>query len=104
MEGALVTESDEQELYLTETGPLESNAVPSFAEAELVKCERCQRKNPPVRSGCLYCGAALSAKDVTFDRTRCDSRKLELWEKGWNVVATPFTRKDVDVAAISEMF
>jgi hypothetical protein len=99
-----VTNSDEQEICITEDGLPASIAVASFAESELVSCTTCQRKNPPIRSKCLYCGAALSLKTVTFDRPRCDGRKLEVWEKGWNVVAQPTARKNIDVSAIAEMF
>jgi len=31
-----------------------------FAAAELVDCEVCARTNPPTRTACLYCGAALA--------------------------------------------
>jgi len=44
--------------------PLEPDDVPeprpqSFALAEMITCDACLRANPPTRSNCLYCGAAL---------------------------------------------
>jgi hypothetical protein len=35
----------------------------SFALAEMVACEICQRRNPPTRANCLYCAAILPATD-----------------------------------------
>jgi hypothetical protein len=35
----------------------------SFALAELIACEICQRRNPPTRANCLYCAAILPATD-----------------------------------------
>src|SRR5437588_11395094 len=32
----------------------------SFAADELINCDGCSRANPPTRSACLYCGAALA--------------------------------------------
>jgi hypothetical protein len=32
----------------------------SFAADELINCDECSRANPPTRSACLYCGAALA--------------------------------------------
>ncbi|HKP38932.1 MAG TPA: hypothetical protein VJT71_18885, partial [Pyrinomonadaceae bacterium] len=40
-----------------------TDAVPkdrrAFTASEMIECSACSRANPPTRSNCLYCGAAL---------------------------------------------
>lgn len=76
---------------------------PAFAPGELVACAACARANPPTRSKCLYCGAALPVSGGESKFFRPDLRKLEAWEKGFNVVFTGASAAadDAELAQIS---
>ncbi|MER3427104.1 MAG: hypothetical protein C4334_03240 [Pyrinomonas sp.] len=66
-----------------------SDGCTKWTQAELVQCESCGRRNAPTRTRCLYCGAALPAKDVVLTGGRIVARSLEEWERGFNVCALP---------------
>jgi len=54
-----------------------------FDREDLIQCPKCGKSNGPDRTKCLYCAASLGiapAKGV-----KLHYRKLEAWEKGWNV-------------------
>jgi len=38
----------------------------AFSASELVQCGACARANPPTRTSCLYCGAALEITGLNF--------------------------------------
>jgi RNase H-fold protein (predicted Holliday junction resolvase) len=74
--------SDEQSKNLPAT-----TQNPAFAAAEMIVCGNCARANPPNRFDCLYCGAALEISEAQSQSLRPhSSRKLEVWEKGFNVI------------------
>lgn len=58
----------------------------AFRADELIDCKACGRKNPPNRLKCMYCGGGLAVKAEFVDQISPISRKLEAWEKGFNVV------------------
>ncbi|MEQ1921375.1 MAG: hypothetical protein ABL952_02595 [Pyrinomonadaceae bacterium] len=58
----------------------------AFRSDEMVECEACSRKNAPNRLKCMYCGGGLAVKAEFADQISPISRKLEAWEKGFNVV------------------
>lgn len=58
----------------------------AFKPGELVNCEGCGRANPPNRLNCIYCGNALGAGAGAAAAIKPNFRKLELWERGFNVV------------------
>ena len=60
-----------------------------FEPAELVACDACLRANAPTRMNCLYCGAPLPADGRGAAMRRPALRKLEEWERGFNVVLHP---------------
>lgn len=60
----------------------------SFKPAEMVDCPQCARKNAPTRLKCLYCNADLPTAETSAAHVRL-SRKLESWEKGFNVILLP---------------
>lgn len=63
--------------------------LPKFAPEQLVECSGCHRKNPPTRMACLYCGAKLEIPEKNELLLRPVWRKLEEWEKGFNVIRLP---------------
>ncbi|MGI8467531.1 MAG: zinc finger Ran-binding domain-containing protein [Pyrinomonadaceae bacterium] len=59
----------------------------SFKPEEMTDCPKCERKNAPTRLKCLYCDAELPVtENAAFKRL---SRKLEAWEKGFNIILSP---------------
>jgi hypothetical protein len=61
----------------------------AFSTEEMITCGKCSRVNPPNRLKCLYCAAALEISAEQADNVVPSSRKLENWEKGYNVVFIP---------------
>ena len=59
---------------------------PGFAADEMTPCGKCGRSNPPNRSKCFYCGSDLSVAEKYTESIRPALRKLEEWEKGFNVI------------------
>jgi len=67
----------------------------AFRRSEMVSCDRCGRQNPPNRTSCLYCGNVLS---IVVDAAQLGTtfRKLEPWERGWNLVVTDIAGADME--------
>lgn len=59
---------------------------PAFQAEEMIDCRECRRKNPPTRLDCLYCGAELELSEARSEFLKLNLRKLESWEKGFNLV------------------
>jgi len=66
----------------------------AFKPTEMVACERCARQNPPNRTNCIYCGGTL-AVEIEIGHLKTAYRKLESWERGWNVIVTRATGGDL---------
>lgn len=62
---------------------------PAFAADEMIACSKCQRSNPPTRLKCLYCGAELEFSDAQTANLKPVLRKMEAWEKGFNLIYLP---------------
>jgi hypothetical protein len=58
----------------------------SFKADELIACDACGRLNPPNRLNCLYCGGELAIETNDAESIKINLRKLELWERGYNLV------------------
>jgi hypothetical protein len=58
----------------------------AFSTEEMITCGTCSRLNPPNRLKCLYCAAELEISGAQADQIVPSSRKLESWEKGYNLV------------------
>jgi len=71
-----------------------------FANGQLVPCEKCGRANAPNRSKCVYCGTGLAVSSASAETISL--RRLETWERGWNVIATRF-RPNIDQAKIARI-
>lgn len=68
--------------------PLQSENA-AFKPDELATCDKCARTNPPTRLKCLYCGAALAISEAQSKFLKPTLRKLEAWEKGFNLIFLP---------------
>jgi hypothetical protein len=60
-----------------------------FAPGQMVRCEECLRANPPVRTNCLYCAAALPMTEQSAALLKPTLRPLEKWERGFNSIFIP---------------
>lgn len=61
----------------------------AFKPEEMILCEKCSRNNPPNRLKCFYCAAELKLSDEQAELVKPVLRKLELWEKGFNLIIQP---------------
>lgn len=68
--------------------PLQTENI-AFQPDELNACDECGRKNPPNRLKCLYCGATLTLSEAQSKFLKPNLRKLEPWEKGFNLIFLP---------------
>jgi hypothetical protein len=71
----------------------------AFTAAEMIACPNCDRQNPPNRLKCLYCAAELKIEPQGLADVRLNLRKLESWEKGFNVIICAGTEPNAAVAA-----
>lgn len=62
---------------------------PAFKAEELIACTKCSRMNAPNRLNCLYCGEKLEISDERVLQLKLNLRKMELWEKGVNLIYLP---------------
>src|SRR4051794_7019548 len=70
----------------------------AFDPEQLVTCVGCGRTNPPNRFVCIYCARELNTAPSP-DSSRLKLRKLELWEKGFNVILRSQVAGDLKKAA-----
>ncbi len=68
--------------------PVQTEKI-AFDSKEMIGCEKCRRANPPNRFKCLYCGAELDVSDAQTENLKLNLRRLESWEKGFNLIFTP---------------
>ncbi|MBK8812616.1 MAG: hypothetical protein IPN69_18055 [Acidobacteria bacterium] len=68
--------------------PIQSENI-AFAAEEMVTCAECARKNPPTRLNCVYCGAEFEISEVDGGKIKPTLRRLEAWEKGFNLIVSP---------------
>jgi hypothetical protein len=59
----------------------------AFDPDQMIACGGCGRMNPPNRFRCLYCAHELEVDLNNAALLRPVLRKLELWERGFNVVS-----------------
>ena len=65
--------------------PVQTESI-AFKPEEMISCAKCERTNPPNRLNCLYCGGELEIPEAQSKFLKPNLRKLENWEKGFNVV------------------
>lgn len=68
--------------------PLQTEDI-RFKPEEMVACAKCQRMNPPNRLKCFYCSGELELTEAQNQSLKLKLRKLESWEKGFNVIFLP---------------
>ena len=61
----------------------------AFGADEMVACGKCGRRSAPNRLRCFYCAAELGISAVRAEQVKPVFRKLEAWEKGYNVLYHP---------------
>ena len=71
----------------------------AFDSEQLVICDGCGRANPPNRFNCIYCARELANIAETDTNAKLVLRKLELWEKGFNVIFRSHRNADLKKAA-----
>lgn len=80
--------------------PAQSENI-AFKSEEMIACRKCERVNPPSRLNCFYCGAELEISEAQSAFVKPKLRKLESWEKGFNLIYSPASQ-NFDDAALSE--
>jgi hypothetical protein len=65
--------------------PLQSEKI-GFQSEEMLFCTNCKRKSPPTRLKCMYCGTEMQIASEQEYQIKTHLRKMESWEKGFNVV------------------
>lgn len=65
----------------------------AFNPEEMILCAKCARTNPPIRAKCFYCGARLEFSEAQGQLLKPNLRKLEIWEKGFNIIYLPDAQK-----------
>ena len=58
----------------------------AFDPEAMVACSGCSRLNPPNRLKCIYCAKELAIEVADAASIKPTLRKLELWERGFNLV------------------
>lgn len=76
---------------------------PAFKPEEMIICVKCQRINPPTRLKCFYCGAELEISQANSQYLKPNLRKLEIWEKGFNLIYQPKSSDEASIAEIAKM-
>ncbi len=75
---------------------------PAFKPEQMILCRKCERINPPTRLDCFYCGAELEISEAQSEFLKLNLRKLENWEKGFNLIYSPESQ-NFDDAKLSEI-
>ena len=81
--------SDDNDLPIDKTHPFDpliQNENIAFAPEAMVACDSCRRLNPPNRDTCIYCSRELEVDLANTAAIGPKHRKLEIWERGFNVI------------------
>jgi hypothetical protein len=84
--------------------PLQTENL-AFKPEEMILCAKCERTNPPTRVNCFYCGTQLEPNEAQSQFLKPNLRKLEIWEKGFNVIYLPNSQnlKKEKLSSVAEM-
>jgi hypothetical protein len=58
----------------------------AFSSDQMIACPKCGKSNPPNRTSCFYCAAAIEIPEDKQTAVKLNLRKLENWENGFNIV------------------
>ncbi len=94
-----ITEENLNQENLLKDMPIQSENIAYKAE-ELIVCKKCGRTNPPNRLKCFYCAAELEISAENAELIKPNLRKLETWEKGFNLIYRP---QDSELAVVTEI-
>lgn len=78
-------------------------ATERFTSEQMILCDGCERANAPTRVACLYCGTPMKIAEENHTLARPVLRRLENWEKGWNVVFLPGEADDFDELILAQI-
>lgn len=81
--------------------PVQAEPI-AFRAEEMVLCQNCRRANPPTRLKCFYCAAALEIAAGRADFVKPQLRKLENWEKGFNLVCLANQTEKMDLTEMAK--
>lgn len=81
--------------------PIQSESI-AFKPEDMILCRKCGKSNPPTRFNCFYCAAELEISATGAHQPKLNLRKLESWEKGFNLIYFPelTAHSDPDLASI----
>lgn len=73
-----------------------------FSPEQIIECAACRRGNPPTRLNCFYCGERLEISEKNEKLVRPVFRRLENWEKGFNVVCFSSSANDLSAPELKD--
>jgi hypothetical protein len=65
-----------------------TNSTVGFGADEMVVCNKCERKIPPNRIECIYCGTKIDSAEIPLDSLKLNLKKPENFENGYNLIIT----------------
>jgi hypothetical protein len=76
-----------------------------FGADEMVVCKKCERKIPPNRIECIYCGTKIDLAEIRLDSVKLNLKKPENFENGYNLIITKHAELDSSQAkSVSDLF
>lgn len=91
---------DNENMPFIDDGPLVTSEHQRFAPDEMVRCEVCLRTNPPNRTNCLYCAAALSVNRKIIEDLPLVLKPIDDSIAGYNCILVP---KDADELSATQL-
>ncbi len=93
--------SDQIAKLIAKGQPAQTEPI-AFGPDEMIVCGKCGRKSPPNRLDCIYCAARLEIAGHDSETIKLNLRKLESWEKGFNVIylTNPHELSEADLARV----
>jgi hypothetical protein len=76
--------------------------IQGYRAEEMISCPSCERKSPPTRLKCFYCGAELPVSAEQTEFIKPHPRQMEAWEKGFNLIILP-NAQTCDERALAEV-
>jgi hypothetical protein len=76
--------------------------IRNFQPEEMISCPKCERRSPPTRLKCFYCGEPLPISAERAEFIKPQPRKMETWEKGFNLIILP-SAQTCDEAKLAEV-